>query len=70
MTTWAVQVYRDGEPVTGQVTTDEWAVADAFGLLVVGWLGGPVSIGTAVQAHQRQEKESQTLFGHFEKECA
>lgn len=48
MIAWALVVYRDGEPVTGPVPADDWTVAAAVAEMLVAWLGGPISVGSAV----------------------
>lgn len=47
---WSAVLYRDGEPVSGVVPVDVWDVASIMGPVVVGWVGGPVSVARAVHA--------------------
>lgn len=65
MIRWSAVLLADGEPVTGEVPCIDWAVADVLAPLVVGWLGGPVSIAGAVSAVRAADVEPDvqpTLF--------
>jgi hypothetical protein len=55
VTAWSAQLFRDGEPVTGAVPCDAWDAAGLLGPVVVGWLGGPVSVTRAVLDHVAEE---------------
>jgi hypothetical protein len=62
MIRWSAVLLADGEPVTGEVPCLDWVAADLLGPLVVGWLGGPVSIVRAVSATRDANPAQPSLF--------
>ncbi len=50
MTAWSAVLLRDGQPVCDPVPCDDMDAAAVLAPLVVGWLGGPVSVMQAVVA--------------------
>lgn len=64
VTCWSAVLLRDGVPVTGEVPCSEWNAAEVVAPLLVGWLGGPVSIVNGVIAAREPVVEPQgSLFG-------
>lgn len=47
-TRWSAVLLCDGVAVTGEVPCSEWNAAEVVAPLLVGWLGGPVSIVNGV----------------------
>lgn len=55
MIRWTAVLLADGVPVTGEVPCSDWTAADVLGPLVVGWLGGSVSIAGAVSSVRAED---------------
>lgn len=63
MTTWTTVLYADGVPVVDELSCSDWDAATILAPLVVGWLGGPVSVARAVVASREPEPDAQpSLF--------
>ena len=45
-------IYRNGEAVTGEVPVDDWTAGAVVAEWFVCWLGGPISLASAVIANQ------------------
>lgn len=61
--TWTAVLLRDGQPVSDPVPCSDWDAASILAPVVVGWLGGPVSVTQAVVATKPPPEEPQpSLF--------
>lgn len=50
--TWTATLYRDGQPVCEAMPCSDYSAAEVLAPFVAGWLGGPVSIVSAVVANR------------------
>lgn len=61
---WTAALYLDGEQVVTPQPCSDYEAATILAPLVAGWLGGPVSLASAVIAARPPDVEPQgSLFG-------
>lgn len=61
---WTAALYLDGEQVVSPQRCSDYEAATILAPLVAGWLGGPVSLASAVIAARPDEVAPQgSLFG-------
>lgn len=64
-TGWSAVLYLDGEPVTGRVPCLDYEAALIASPLMASWLGGPVSVASAVTAVRAAAASELTLLDHL-----
>ena len=64
---WSAVVLRDGQPVCDPVPCHDMDAAAVLAPLVVGWLGGPVSVMRAVVAARPAVEDAQPSLFEEEK---